>query len=473
LPAVAAELAEWAFVGLDGWRRVGRDAAASCAPSPDIAKTPAALPLPAPQPAPEGAPLLTPAPGPSVDATGLRLAPGGWPWVLRAGTWCWLHDVNRQQYSSMILKSDVRLQIKRTHGHLITLKYRGAQDKVQELTDKEFEDLYEHRVSELKATYLARTSAWDPSACRLTLAALRWAPLSPKEHTDVDEWLRALGGHRYPRLAQWLASCVELGRPAPALYIHGELQTGKTLLARGIARLWQTEPAPFSEALSDFNEAAATCPLMYADEGFPDGMSFNVFREMVTSPTRRVNEKYKPKYPIEGCVRIILSTNNEQALRYQKTGALTAQDMQAISDRLLVIWAGSAARDVLAKHHAASFVDDNKLAEHVLWLASCTELAAKNVRMCAQPEGADEILDAIQMARYELVLRIVSRGKASDGVHRQQAGLWVHVPTLLDAVNQSAARSHQQPFKVQDLRDFCSAFAAGPRVKHGEGRQWM
>jgi hypothetical protein len=199
--------------------------------------------------------------------------------VLRQGNFCWLHDLERQAYGGFIGKTDIRLEIRRSHGRVVPLRT----PKNADISEADFEQMFVQRVVDLRSSYLARANTWDPLTRTLTVAALRWADLPPTFHADVDEWLRALGGEDYPRLAQWLASCVHLDRPAPALYLHGEAKVGKTLLACGLARLWSGEPAPFKESLSSFNEATATCPLVFADEGFPDGMSFNDFRETVAS----------------------------------------------------------------------------------------------------------------------------------------------------------------------------------------------
>ncbi len=443
LPAVAHELAHWTGPGIDGYSRRAAQ---------DEATDPGAA-------------------GPTEDITGLKLAPSGHPWVLRTGTWCWLHDTNptERRYSDAVLKTDVRLQIKRTHKRLVPIEYTTPKGKTQELTDKEFETMYEHRVAELKATYLARENTWDPSTCRLTLASLNWTDATPERDPDVEAWLRALAGPRYDRLAQWIASCVSLDRPAPALYIHGEANVGKSLLAVGLARLWQVEPAPFEEALTSFNEATASCPLMYADEGFPDGMSFNTFRSMVTSPSRRVNEKFKPKYPVEGYVRIILAANNAQALRYQRTGALTAADMQAIADRLLVINADTSAQDVLRACDADGFAK-RRIASHALWLATHVALEPKPARMCARPEGASDVLEALQTARYAYMIRTVALGRKQDGVLAgdDPGYVWVNV-RLLDRAVQSACMIDGRKYMPteQDTRDFVNAFSAG---KHRQMR---
>lgn len=415
-------------------------------------------------PAPEAAPAAPAPTPPTQDLSGLQLAPGGWPWVLRKGQWCWLHHLDAQSYWGPIEKSDIKLQIRRTHCHAVAL--RG--DKGADIKEEDFERLYQQRIDSLRATYLARTNSWDAKKRELTLAALKWADMPATFHPDVDRWLRALGGVSYDRLAQWLASCVALDRPAPALYIHGEANVGKTLLAVGLARLWSCEPAPFKESLSDFNEAAAKCPLIFADEGFPDGMSFVDFREMVTAPSRRVNEKYKAKYAVEGCVRIMLAANNANALRYQKTGTLTAADIHAVADRLLVVDASLAAQEAL-KGVSKRTMASHRIAEHVLWLAQVVELEDVDSRMCAKPSGALTILDALQTAKYaDMIRKVVALSHPAKDASGQ--GVWVRDGQVL--VNVKRLHTACQPMglnsvgglgpKEQDVRDFVNAFRSGP-----------
>lgn len=414
--------------------------------------------------APEPAPAVPESQAtPREDLSGLQLAPSGWPWILRKGQWSWLHEIEGcPRYWGPIEKSDLKLQVRRTHCHVIAL--RGP--KGGDIADCDFERMYQQRIDTLKATYLQRTNSWDPEKRELTLAALKWADLPATYHPDVDRWLRALGGAAYDRLAQWLASCLALDRPAPALYIHGDANVGKTLLVVGLAKLWTCEPAPFKESFSDFNEAAAKCPLLFADEGFPDGMSFNDFRAMVTEPSRRVNEKFKPKYAVEGCVRIVLAANNANALRYQKTGALTAADLEAIADRLLVIDAHKAAQQALEGVDKRSMAS-HRIAEHVLWLAGMVQLEGLDQRMCAKPQGALSVLDALQTARYADIMRAIERLRATGlelaaigGVHIRDGRLLINVSGLFKSCQPHGPVGDRGP-REQDVRDFVNAFRAG------------
>jgi hypothetical protein len=404
---------------------------------------------------------------PSQDLSGLQLAPGGWPWILRKGQWCWIHELDRQAYRGPIEKSDIKLQVRRTHGHVIALQGPKGAD----IPEDAFERMYQQRIDTLRSTYLARANTWDAASSTLELSALKWATFKPCFHEDVDEWLQALAGSRYSYLAQWLASCLALNRPAPALYIHGTANVGKSLLAHGISKIWTVAPAPFKEALDSFNEATGTCPLMYADEGFPEGMSFNDFREMVTSPTRRVNEKYKPKYAVEGFVRIILSTNNEQALRYQRTGTLTSADIHAIANRLLVINAGTAAEKTLQRFDAPEFAR-RKIAEHVLHLAATIELEPTYERMCAKPAGSAELLDALQGSRYTQVLRALApafaeKRQTAPGLQWQGPMALINVRELHAACRMVALGDFSETMREQDVRDFVNAFRAGAPVRVG------
>jgi hypothetical protein len=108
IPAVAAELSHWQL-SLDGWVRGGVQVQREDSSDP----LQMAVAVHAPN-------------EPTVDASGLHLAPGGWPWILRQGQACWLHELDRQAYGEEVPKTDLRLWLKRTHGRVVPLVYQTA-----------------------------------------------------------------------------------------------------------------------------------------------------------------------------------------------------------------------------------------------------------------------------------------------------------------------------------------------------------
>lgn len=196
-----------------------------------------------------------------------------------------------------------------------------------------------------------------------------------KHHPEIETWLRLIAGAKYERLEQWLAVATALKEPCAALYLEGERGTGKSLLGYGVARIWtKYRPTTFDEALAAFNESLVKCPLVFADETVPvdsRGMiRTDQIREFIQARTRPLRRKYKPNATLEGCVRVILAANNRNLL--QTTEHLTKEDIDAIVERIFYVRVQPEARaylNSLAPGVTASWVIEDKIAEHVVWLA--------------------------------------------------------------------------------------------------------
>lgn len=354
----------------------------------------------APRSVTDGEQTLTLEPGAhgELDATGLHLHPStGWPWILQCKGSYWLHRVAERTYHPEVQASELEASVARDLAGLVSEEDR---------TPTALRSAWIKPLRALRATYTARTHTYDPEERTLTLAALRWTQRTAKRHASIDQWLRALFGSGYAAAAQWLASLVALERPAPCLYMAGPKGLGKTLLADGLAALWQCpSPVDMAEAIDSFNEATAECPLVFTDEGFPEDLNFSTFRKMVTQHSRRVNVKYRAKYAVEGAGRYMIAANNEDVMRYQKFGTLSADDLDAIADRLLVILCCVEARAVLETHHHEELTRwaQGEIAEHVLWLAETVALEPSG-RMAAKPGGGERILASVVAGRSSDVL---------------------------------------------------------------------
>lgn len=368
------------------------------------------------------------------DATGLHIhAATGWPWILQRDGSYWIHSVSEPTYGAEVRASELEASVARDMAELVSEDDR----KPSVLRGEWIQPL-----RGLRATYTARRHTYDPETRTLTLAVLRWTERPACRHPHIDRWLRALFGGGYDAAAQWLAAVVALDRPAPCLYLPGPPGLGKSLLADGLAALWE-RPAPvqMAEAISDFNEAMATCPLVFTDEGFPEKNDFAAFRRVVTAHSLRVNAKYRAKADVEGCARYMIAANNEDVLRYQKIGTLTKADLDAIGERLLVVPCHAEARAEVQRldtNAAAS----HEIAEHVLWLAETVELQPKGERMAAKPGGSERILASVVAGRSAEVLAQIrdslslgGRGER-DGVrtHKNHPGeVWINVSRLYEA----------------------------------------
>lgn len=395
----------------------------------------------------------------------------GWPYILQSGARYWIHHPGEPRYAWEATPADLLVTVNRYLFNQVNDDRRNLKDLQQ---------FYIGHAIEVEQSYMRRDTIFDPKTGTVHVASLRW-PREPAKRTfnpQIAAWLRALAGPSYPALEQWLVSCqVALDRPAPCLYFSGPPDVGKGLLASGVSALWGCyKPGMMRDAIGDFNPKAASCPVVWSDEGFPDGMSFERFREDVTSHVQWVNRKNREQSEVKGCARFLITANNDEVLRFQRTGVLSADDVKAISDRLLHIKCHDAAAARLALQQLdAEAVAGHLLAEHIRWMAhpegGNVQLQPKGVRMCVAPTQ-QSILDGQQMmqnvlaAKYGDILDTVrdlldkqeTNGPILYVKHPAAPGgsLLVSVPSLYDRIYLVPSRTK---VCVADIRAFCDSHA--------------
>jgi hypothetical protein len=222
----------------------------------------------------------------------------------------------------------------------------------------------------VEASLALQKSFYEPSSQTFFEATTPLRQITPRYHEKIDRWLRLIDPSE--RLLDWVATVSRLDRQTCAIYIHGHKGIGKTLLPTGLARLWTTGgPTEFARVLEGFNSSLVTCPLVLADESLPQRKGITAeLRRLIGSTKRTLSRKFLPDAQLDGAVRVILAANNDRLL---DTGEeLSAQDLDAIAERIYYLKVGRAPADYLIElggpTSVTPWVSQDLIAEHALWL---------------------------------------------------------------------------------------------------------
>lgn len=196
-------------------------------------------------------------------------------------------------------------------------------------------------------------------------------PLVPAFNSDVDTWLRLLGGAKADSLLDWVATVTRLDKQSSALYLQGPPGTGKSLISHGLARLWhQGAPTELVRVLGDWTGDISRCPLIVADEQIPQSFkgqrSSAELRALIGNSSRTLTRKYAHNADLVGAVRLVLSANNADMLVFEES--LSQADLEAVAGRFLHIAGDKAAKAFLDSIDTTGWVEDDIIAKHALWL---------------------------------------------------------------------------------------------------------
>jgi hypothetical protein len=245
----------------------------------------------------------------------------------------------------------------------------------------------------------AQETRFDPMTRTIVEAGAVRRPLTPTHNPDVQRWLEALGGRDYPALHSWLSWLTELRLPCAALFIEGPPSCGKSLLAKGLARIWTVNsPTTLQQVLvGNFNQALKDCPLVFGDERIPRNPqgrgTTGELREFIQADTRPLTAKYMPDATLRGAARVYIAANNHSILDGEEN--LTPWDVEAIVSRIVHIRVRDLGPDtastILARLGSIgvtqNWVTEDVIAKHVLHLIETTPRPANPPRFLVQQES--------------------------------------------------------------------------------------
>lgn len=233
----------------------------------------------------------------------------------------------------------------------------------------------------------------------LTLPA---APLTvqPHPHEDVLQWLQALGGEV---LLDWVACVPKLDYASPGLWIVGKAGIGKTVLARGLARIWDlnAQPVDGPTAFTKFNADLERCPVVFADEKVPENFrgqtDIDRLKQLISDTSRTVEAKYQPTRTLHGALRVIIASNDMNAIR--NMGRIDSGNIAAMEERFVFLerYEAPAPRYFAsAERIQKGWIEEGAIAETALHLAQTREVEPGG-RFIMAPHSADMVRNLLTM----------------------------------------------------------------------------
>lgn len=222
----------------------------------------------------------------------------------------------------------------------------------------------------LKGSLFLEESHFDEPTETFWEAVCPVRKIEPVYNKQIDEWLILLGGAEPGKLLDWVATVLRLDLQSSALYLSGEAAAGKTMLAHGLARLWNTGGPTLLEdvAGTSFNADISRCPLVLGDEAVQ--CSTNELRRLVGSSSHKLKRKYLSNVDIEGALRIILCDNSGKLIHgHIHEGA----DIDAVASKFLHIVVDKKPTRYLERIGGRNggtqgWVDGDMIAAHAMWL---------------------------------------------------------------------------------------------------------
>lgn len=246
--------------------------------------------------------------------------------------------------------------------HLQTSGDQGIKDKPWKNVLKEFGSA----VRNVKPALHVHTSYVDwPTQTLWHAICPRRPDLVPAHDPAIESWLETWGDDT---LLDWLATAPKLEKATAALFLHGAPNSGKTMLAQGLATIWGNPPTAMEGLGENFNDEITQCPIVFADETIPERFrkDSGLLRRLITATHVTLNRKYMESAKLHGAVRVIIAKNNMTL--FGPGESMTREDVDAVAERLLYY----------RLNEASPYFHPVRLAQHILWLEETRVVDAEN-----------------------------------------------------------------------------------------------
>lgn len=297
-------------------------------------------------------------------------------WIIQNSGGYWIFSGGA--YGTVLTERDAELSVFRDLSRAPVSLYRESKEGTQSPRSFKAICLDHGTVARtVKSSLVLQTSHYDAKtqAFHEAVCPLR-RELTPAFDKEVHEYLQAFGGDQPERFLDWCALVPNLNQMLCGLYTQGEKNTGKTLFASGIARLWSDSFSTLDNVFAPFNDTLTKNPFCFADERLPKSDTvIDDIRNLIGKKTRSLNRKFFNTTDLEGCPRLYIAANNDTLLADAKA-SVTNDDVEAIRERIFYINHGNAPTQMLERIREAkgweyvdTFRGHDRIARHVLWLA--------------------------------------------------------------------------------------------------------
>ena len=389
------------------------------------------------------------------------------PFFLRSKDGCvtlmWISDdYGHRPIAEKVIRTEI---LRRGYSVLIPLT-EGARD----IPIHKILEVHGQNYARTEYAFRNRVTEYDPTGEGRVTIGYPLAGVTARFDAAVDEWLRALAGGHYDRLAVWIASCAQkhINRLSAYLIVVGHADSGKSMLAHAIARMWRETPPPLSLINEKFNADMQRCPILADEEAQLVGsgkLSTQVFRDAIQQPSRSIELKGKERAQLHGGLRAIVSCNGVSDLKFSNLGG--AAVIKALEDRILLLDAldrGEQCAAALAKFRLVDDwrVDLDRAAGHMAWL--CETVVLPSERFLGS--GGETAEGAILMAHLAADPEIWESLRV--WLDTGSGGPWyIHKGALVvaDVVLATSLESTGKGYSLERVRKALDPLATGPRER--------